>query len=46
MEAAWRVIDPILDRGLGNAEPVGEYAPGTWGPAAAARIVSGELCAK
>ncbi len=38
VEAAWRVIDPVL----GNAEPVNEYAPGTWGPAAAARIVSGD----
>jgi glucose-6-phosphate 1-dehydrogenase len=38
VEAAWRVIDPVL----GNAEPVREYAPGTWGPAAAARIVSGD----
>jgi glucose-6-phosphate 1-dehydrogenase len=37
VEAAWRVIDPVL----GNAEPVKEYAPGTWGPAAAARLVSG-----
>jgi glucose-6-phosphate 1-dehydrogenase len=32
------VIDPVL----GNAEPVSESAPGTWGPAAAARIVSGD----
>jgi glucose-6-phosphate 1-dehydrogenase len=38
VEAAWRVIDPVL----GDAEPVSEYAPGTWGPAAAARIVSGD----
>jgi glucose-6-phosphate 1-dehydrogenase len=38
VEAAWRVIDPAL----GNAVPVREYAPGTWGPAAAASIVSGD----
>jgi glucose-6-phosphate 1-dehydrogenase len=38
VEAAWRVIDPVL----GNADPVNEYEPGTWGPAAAARIVSGK----
>ena len=38
VEAAWRVIDPVL----GNAAPVSEYAPGTWGPSAAARIVAGE----
>jgi len=37
VEAAWRVIDPVL----GDAEPVSEYQPGTWGPAAAARIVNG-----
>ena len=38
VEAAWRVIDPVL----GNAGPVDEYASGTWGPAAAARIVNGD----
>ena len=42
VEAAWRVIDPALDSGLGNAEPVSEYEPGSWGPAVAARIVSGD----
>ena len=42
VEAAWRVIDPILSSGLDNAEPVREYAPGTWGPAAAAHIVCGD----
>jgi len=35
VEAAWAVIDPVL----GNAEPVREYEPGTWGPAEAAQIV-------
>jgi glucose-6-phosphate 1-dehydrogenase len=28
VEAAWRVIDPVL----GDATPVRRYAPGTWGP--------------
>ena len=37
VEAAWRVIDPVLN----DAAPVSEYMPGTWGPAAAARIVVG-----
>jgi glucose-6-phosphate 1-dehydrogenase len=37
VEAAWAVIDPVL----GNAEPVKEYACGSWGPAAAAGIVVG-----
>ena len=36
VEAAWRVVDPILDA----ATPVQVYAPGTWGPAAADRILA------
>src|SRR5205085_1048690 len=28
VEAAWRVVDPILD----DATPVHPYEPGTWGP--------------
>jgi glucose-6-phosphate 1-dehydrogenase len=35
VEAAWRVVDPVLKAGL----PVSEYEPGTWGPPAAAKIV-------
>jgi glucose-6-phosphate 1-dehydrogenase len=31
VEAAWRVVDPIL----GDSTPVHEYATGTWGPAEA-----------
>jgi glucose-6-phosphate 1-dehydrogenase len=31
VEAAWAVLDPVLD----DAEPVHEYAPGSWGPEAA-----------
>jgi glucose-6-phosphate 1-dehydrogenase len=37
VEAAWRVVDPILTGGL----PVVEYEPGTWGPDAASKIVDG-----
>lgn len=38
VEAAWRVIDPVL----GNAEPVNEYEQGSWGPSAAADVVTGD----
>jgi glucose-6-phosphate 1-dehydrogenase len=31
VEAAWRIVDPILD----NVAPPQEYDPGTWGPRAA-----------
>jgi glucose-6-phosphate 1-dehydrogenase len=37
VEAAWRVVDPVLSAG----SPVLEYEAGTWGPAAAAQIVGG-----
>jgi glucose-6-phosphate 1-dehydrogenase len=37
VEAAWRVIDPILT----TPTPLLDYEPGTWGPAAAAAIVAG-----
>jgi glucose-6-phosphate 1-dehydrogenase len=36
VEAAWRVIEPIL----GAAAPPAEYEPGTWGPAAAATVLA------
>jgi glucose-6-phosphate 1-dehydrogenase len=36
VEAAWAVVQPILD----NVTPIHEYAPGTWGPSAADRLVS------
>jgi glucose-6-phosphate 1-dehydrogenase len=40
VEAAWRVVDPVLKGGL----PVSEYEPGTWGPEAARNIVdAGEI---
>ena len=38
VEAAWRVIEPAL----GSSSPVREYEPGTWGPAAAAELVTGD----
>ena len=38
VEAAWRVIDPILRDGAAPEQ----YDPGTWGPAAANRIISGK----
>ncbi len=37
VEEAWRIVDPI---GRANT-PVHEYAPGTWGPAAADALVPG-----
>jgi glucose-6-phosphate 1-dehydrogenase len=38
VEAAWRVVEPILED---RAPPI-EYAPGTWGPPEAERIVAGD----
>ena len=38
VEAAWEVVDPIL----GNRSPVYEYAPNTWGPPEADRIMERE----
>ena len=38
VEAAWRVVDPIL----GNAVPVAAYEPDTWGPPAAWQIMAGD----
>ena len=38
VEAAWSVVDPVL----GNAPPVYEYAPNTWGPPEADRIIERE----
>jgi glucose-6-phosphate 1-dehydrogenase len=37
VEAAWRVVEPILD----DAVPPSEYDPGTWGPAPAAAVLAG-----
>jgi glucose-6-phosphate 1-dehydrogenase len=38
VEAAWRVVDPILR----IQTPVAEYEPGTWGPAASRAVVAGD----
>ena len=37
VEAAWRVVEPILD----DAGPPSQYDPGTWGPAPAAAVLAG-----
>jgi glucose-6-phosphate 1-dehydrogenase len=37
IEAAWRVVDPVLRDPL----PVVEYEPGSWGPAVATDVVAG-----
>jgi len=39
VEAAWSVVDPIL----GDAMPVHEYEPNTWGPAEAEQIVASDV---
>jgi glucose-6-phosphate 1-dehydrogenase len=38
VELAWAIVDPLLN----NAEPVHAYEPGSWGPAEAAGIVTGD----
>src|SRR6266403_1956162 len=38
VEAAWRVVDPVLRDPL----PVVEYEPGSWGPAVATDVVAGD----
>lgn len=35
LDAQWRAVDPILD----NATPLYTYAPGSWGPAEADRLI-------
>jgi glucose-6-phosphate 1-dehydrogenase len=37
VEASWRVVGPIL----GNATPLREYEPGTWGPQETERLLLG-----
>lgn len=36
VEAAWRVVDPIL----GDVTPLYQYAPGSWGPLEADRVIA------
>ena len=38
VEAAWRVIEPIL----GDAAPLADYEPGTWGPISSAAVLAGD----
>jgi glucose-6-phosphate 1-dehydrogenase len=38
VEAEWRVVEPML----APAGPVTLYEPGSWGPAAAAKVLAGE----
>jgi glucose-6-phosphate 1-dehydrogenase len=38
VEAAWRIIDPILN----NATAVVEYKPNTWGPPEADCLIAGD----
>jgi glucose-6-phosphate 1-dehydrogenase len=37
VEETWRVMQPLLD----NPSPIHTYAPGSWGPEAAERLVAG-----
>jgi len=39
VEAAWRVVDPVLGSA---AVPVAPYEAGTWGPAAAGQLMAGD----
>lgn len=39
IEAAWRVIDPILQAWQAGAAPLSTYPPGSWGPAAADHLL-------
>jgi glucose-6-phosphate 1-dehydrogenase len=38
VEAAWRVVDPVLEL----PGPVATYKPGSWGPGAAADVIAGD----
>ncbi len=40
IEEAWRILQPLLD----HCRPSLAYAPGTWGPPAAAELVRGRGC--
>ena len=41
IEEAWRVVDPLLEAwARPNAPPPERYAPGTWGPQAADRLLA------
>jgi glucose-6-phosphate 1-dehydrogenase len=38
VEAAWKIVEPIL----GDATPINEYDPGTWGPSAADKLIDSD----
>jgi glucose-6-phosphate 1-dehydrogenase len=38
VEAQWRIVDPVL----GDATPLHEYAPGSWGPPEADRLIAAD----
>ena len=38
-EAAWAVVDPIVTAWRSDRSPFPNYEAGTWGPAAAARLL-------
>jgi glucose-6-phosphate 1-dehydrogenase len=38
VETSWRIVDPVLD----DATPVYPYAPGSWGPPEADRLLAGD----
>ena len=40
VEAAWQVVGAILD----DTTPLHSYAPGTWGPAEADRLLTDDDC--
>lgn len=43
VEAAWRVLDPVLSAWQNDARiPMHEYAPGGWGPPAADELIDGD----
>ena len=43
VEAAWRIVDPIMESWLAGAEPaLPNYAAGTWGPDAADALLTRE----
>jgi glucose-6-phosphate 1-dehydrogenase len=43
VEAAWRIVDPIIDAWIAGAEPeLPNYTSGTWGPEAADELLTRE----
>ena len=42
MKTAWKLRGVLSIRFLGNATPVHEYEPNTWGPAEADQIIAGD----